>query len=136
MYNKISNKQKDEIKKQFEETVEEINENDIVSASEDGLKKINELDNNPPKVLKNIWENVKMMVYMMLDYINGNYRNINWKTIAIISGAIIYFVSPLDLIPDVIPFVGFLDDLTVINIALEMTSEEFTIYKAWKITQL
>jgi uncharacterized membrane protein YkvA (DUF1232 family) len=49
---------------------------------------------------------------------------------ALIIGALIYFIDPFDLVPDVIPFVGFLDDMAVIgfvyrylsNRALEVNS--------------
>jgi uncharacterized membrane protein YkvA (DUF1232 family) len=33
---------------------------------------------------------------------------------ALIIGALVYFINPFDLVPDVIPFVGFVDDMTVI----------------------
>jgi uncharacterized membrane protein YkvA (DUF1232 family) len=33
---------------------------------------------------------------------------------ALIIGALVYFINPFDLVPDIIPFVGFVDDMTVI----------------------
>lgn len=72
---------------------------------------------------------------MITDYIKGNYK-VDWKTIAVITGAIIYFLAPLDLIPDFIPIVGYLDDLTVIKIALNMVKKDFDIYKTWKLDNL
>ena len=41
----------------------------------------------------------------------------NWAR-AVIIGALIYFVSPVDAIPDVIPVVGFSDDLAVMVAAV------------------
>ena len=133
MRSKISKEQEKEAKEQFEETIKEINKNDVIEASKDGLIKIKELENKIPKVLKSTWEDIKMMIYMITDYVKGNYQNVNWKTIAAITGAIIYFLSPIDLIPDFIPIVGYLDDLTVIKIALNMIKEDFDEYKNWKI---
>ena len=47
---------------------------------------------------------------------------------AVVIGALLYFINPVDLIPDSIPFVGYLDDLAVLSIALnyvrEFTQEE------------
>ena len=37
-----------------------------------------------------------------------------WKKIIIVLLALIYVISPLDLIPDVIPVIGWLDDLGVL----------------------
>lgn len=132
MYNKISKEQEEKAKKQFEATIKEINRNDVIEASKDGLLKIKNLEIKIPKSLKDTWEDIKMMIYMITDYIKGNYKKANWKTIAAITGAIIYFLSPLDLIPDIIPIVGYLDDLTVIKIALNMVKKDFDDYKEWK----
>jgi len=40
----------------------------------------------------------------------------------ILVGALLYFLSPLDIIPDVIPIAGFLDDLLVVLLALRQVS--------------
>ena len=79
-----------------------------------------------------IWDDVKMMISLINDYVSGNYNDVSWKTIATITAAIIYFISPLDLIPDPIPFIGYLDDLTVLKLALKLTKEEFNKYKVWR----
>ena len=39
-----------------------------------------------------------------------------------IFGALAYFISPIDAIPDLLPFIGFSDDLTVMAAALAMVS--------------
>ncbi len=132
MVTEISEKQEKEARKQFEDTIKEINKEDVAEASRDGLIKIREIENKIPRLLKEIWEDIKMMIYMITDYIKGNYKDVNWKTIAAVTGAIIYFLSPLDLIPDFIPIVGYLDDLTVIKIALNMVKDDFDKYKEWK----
>ena len=36
----------------------------------------------------------------------------------IVLGAIIYFVSPIDSIPDILPMIGYTDDLSVLSLAL------------------
>lgn len=40
------------------------------------------------------------------------------KARAMAVGALIYFVSPIDLIPDNIPVIGYLDDLAVLSLAV------------------
>ena len=42
---------------------------------------------------------------------------------AVCMGALIYFISPIDLIPDHIPVVGYLDDLAVLSIALNYAND-------------
>ncbi|MCA9092032.1 MAG: DUF1232 domain-containing protein [Planctomycetaceae bacterium] len=37
----------------------------------------------------------------------------------LLCGAMIYMVSPIDLIPDVVPLVGILDDISIMGMALK-----------------
>ncbi|MBP5435929.1 DUF1232 domain-containing protein [bacterium] len=43
---------------------------------------------------------------------------------AIIAGALLYIISPIDLIPDFIPVIGWLDDLSIAGIVLNYIFSE------------
>ena len=62
----------------------------------------------------------------------GNYRQIPFKSLAAIVIAILYFAAPLDLIPDFIIGIGYIDDAMVINFALEIIHRDLMDYKNWK----
>jgi uncharacterized membrane protein YkvA (DUF1232 family) len=47
-------------------------------------------------------------------YISGSYKKLPAVTLVKIVAVLIYFISPFDFIPDVLPFVGFADDLAVV----------------------
>lgn len=53
-------------------------------------------------------------VRMVRCYISGEYRQVPWKSVVLIVAGLLYFLVPLDVIPDFIPFTGFFDDATVI----------------------
>ena len=55
-----------------------------------------------------------------------------WIIPAIIIGATLYAVCPIDLIPDPIPIVGWMDDLAVILIAVAQLKNETDKRKKWK----
>ncbi len=58
-----------------------------------------------------------VMVKRLVDYlVNGKDKGL--KVLALAS--LIYFISPLDFIPDVIPFVGFTDDLSLMGIVITL----------------
>lgn len=69
-------------------------------------------------------------------YALGNYRQIPWKTILLIVAAIIYFVNPLDLIPDVVPLTGLTDDFAVLVWVYNSVSSEIDKFVAWEEDQL
>ncbi len=48
--------------------------------------------------------------------------SISTKSKAIIYGALGYFISPIDLIPDITPIVGFSDDIAALATAVIMVS--------------
>lgn len=47
-------------------------------------------------------------------------------------GALLYVLSPIDLIPDFIPGIGLLDDAAVFGAMLAAIHEDLQDYKAWR----
>lgn len=69
-------------------------------------------------------------------YALGHYRDIPWKTLVTMTAAVIYFVNPLDLVPDVIPVTGLVDDFGVLIWVYGSISQEVQKFLAWERTQL
>ena len=53
---------------------------------------------------------------------------VSWHRKAIVVAALIYFISPIDTIPDFAPLVGYLDDLGVITAVLKFLGHELIPY--------
>ena len=56
------------------------------------------------------------------------YTEIPWASIALITFAIIYFLNPADLIPDVIPVIGYIDDATVLALVWQAIEHDLKKY--------
>jgi uncharacterized membrane protein YkvA (DUF1232 family) len=69
-------------------------------------------------------------------YALGHYREIPWKTILLIVGAIIYFVNPIDLLPDLIPVAGLTDDFGVLLWVYNAVNNEVDKFLTWEKTRL
>ncbi|MBU2444316.1 MAG: DUF1232 domain-containing protein [Bacteroidetes bacterium] len=54
--------------------------------------------------------------------------SVNWYRKLIVVASLVYFISPIDTIPDFAPFVGYLDDLGVIMAALKYIGTEIKPY--------
>ncbi|MBE3659008.1 hypothetical protein BOO92_20285 [Vibrio navarrensis] len=128
----ISKEQEEKARKQFYEDIKDVDDADVEYASKKGNKKLEQLDSNPPGALSKLWNDIKLMVNLITDYVKGDYTEVPWRVIAAITGAIVYFASPIDVIPDFIPVVGYLDDALVIKLALDLASEDLIEYKRWK----
>ena len=53
---------------------------------------------------------------------------VSWHRKAIVVAALVYFISPIDSIPDIAPLVGYLDDLGVITAVLKYLGSELIPY--------
>ncbi len=77
-------------------------------------------------------KDVKLMISLVKDYWNGSYKEIPWWAIAAIVAALVYVLSPIDLIPDVIPVIGLVDDAAVVGACLLMVEQQLAEYETWK----
>ena len=82
-------------------------------------------------VLKEILENVRELYSLFNDGIKGRYK-LHPLTLSVIGGGLLYFIFPFDFIPDVIPFIGFLDDLAILTTIVNALQGELLQYRDWK----
>ena len=76
-----------------------------------------------------------LLMSLVKDYYQGNYRNIPYKTISAAVVGLLYVLNPIDIIPDFIPFIGHIDDALVLKFCLKMIDKDLTKYKKWKDEQ-
>ena len=80
-------------------------------------------------------EDIKILIEMVKDYFNGTYREIPYRTIKAVVFTLIYVLSPIDIIPDVIPIVGLLDDAFIVGLCLTSIKKDLEQYKEFKNTE-
>jgi uncharacterized membrane protein YkvA (DUF1232 family) len=82
-------------------------------------------------VLKQILNNLKSLYGLFVDSVKGNYK-LHPAITGIIGGGLLYFIIPLDLIPDYIPIAGLLDDFVVLSTIINSLQKELAEYRDWK----
>ena len=107
-----------------------IKESDLRRVLEKRDEIENKFENNGP--LGRFIEDLKLMFAIMGDYVTGEYREIPWYTIAAIAAALLYVLSPIDLIPDFIPVIGLTDDAAVVGACLLLVEKDLHTYRNWK----
>ncbi|MEM1043644.1 MAG: YkvA family protein [Bacteroidota bacterium] len=73
-----------------------------------------------------------VLLRLVRAWLGGEYRRVPLKAIVLIVGAVLYFLNPLDLIPDFLPVVGYLDDAAVLSYVLRTLHAEVELYGAWE----
>lgn len=81
------------------------------------------------------WESLQLLSRMIKAATSGEYKGIPTTTLAGGVAVIIYFIMPLDLIPDIIPVVGLLDDATLLAWFMASIKVELDKYKEWEASR-
>ena len=83
-------------------------------------------------VFSKVKHQLSLFIQVVKDYASGDYRVIPKHSIIAILAALVYIIVPFDAIPDFIPGVGFIDDLSVITFVLNQASKDLKKYELWK----
>jgi uncharacterized membrane protein YkvA (DUF1232 family) len=75
---------------------------------------------------------LRLFLPMTLDVVRGRYRPVPWSAFLWMLAALAYLISPLDLIPDVLLLLGFVDDAVVVGWLLTRVDRSLADYRAWK----
>jgi len=86
--------------------------------------------------LEGVWAKMLLLFGVAKDYVNGAYTEIPKRSIVAILGGLIYFLSPLDIVPDLVPLLGFIDDIFVLNLVYKQVLKDLEEYKVWKDAQI
>jgi uncharacterized membrane protein YkvA (DUF1232 family) len=125
---KFTEKQAEEQFRIFSNNVKEEDIHDVLEKEEAINKKVH----GP---LDKFTQKIKLLFSIIKDYANGKYREIPWKTIAAITGTLIYVFVPFDILPDFIPVIGLTDDAAVIALCLAAIDSDLKKYEEWKKNQ-
>lgn len=74
----------------------------------------------------------RTLIRLVSAYASGSYRQIETSTIVAGLAVLLYALSPIDLVPDFIPLVGFLDDLSLISWFISKFQGEISRFQAWE----
>ncbi len=115
----------DQFSKQAEETVRDPDKlRQLLQNIESKLSTV-------PKVGEKL-ASIPVFVSLLRSYQRKEYTEIPYKSLIAIAGALIYFLAPVDLIPDFIPVVGYVDDAAVLAFVLTQVKKDVDAYKQWR----
>lgn len=82
--------------------------------------------------LRKVFAELMDMIRLLKARALGRYKETPWKTMAMATAAVLYFVSPLDVIPDFIPFLGYLDDAFIIGWVMKSIRTDVQKFRQWE----
>lgn len=84
--------------------------------------------------LAEVWDSLQACLRLLRAWASGTYRQIPWDSLVAIAAAVIYFVMPLDLIPDFILSLGLIDDVALLSWILASVKTDVDRFIAWENT--
>lgn len=106
-----------------------LNSPDKIHRLIDKAKKKANRRNSP---LKEFWESLMTCFRLLKAYAKGTYREIPWESLVLILASVIYFVMPIDLIPDFIVGIGLLDDASLLAWAMASFAGDIERFVQWE----
>jgi len=98
------------------------------------LQRLEQKINDMPFVGKK-FSMIPVMISLVKNYVQGKYTTVPYGTILAVLSALVYFLSPIDIIPDFIPLAGYLDDMAVVGLCMNMVSIDIETYEKWRQVQ-
>ncbi|WP_019987900.1 YkvA family protein [Rudanella lutea] len=75
---------------------------------------------------------LSLLTRLLKAYASGEYREIPWKTLLRMLAVLIYFVSPLDFIPDLLPVIGLTDDIALLVWLFSSVKDDLEKFAQWE----
>ncbi len=85
-------------------------------------------------VLRSAWTDFWTLWRFVRAWRDGSYRDVPWKSILVAIAGIFYFVDPIDIIPDFIPVIGYLDDGVVLAFVARTIHSDLEKFREWEKT--
>jgi uncharacterized membrane protein YkvA (DUF1232 family) len=81
------------------------------------------------------WETLQTMFRLIKASMSGEYTGVPGTTVAAAVAVLVYFISPIDLIPDFIPVLGLLDDVALVAWFSTTLKGEMDKFNEWEMTR-
>lgn len=84
------------------------------------------------RMIGRLWHDLPLLIRLLRAWKEGRYPGLSARTLMIVAGALLYLLSPVDLVPDFIPGVGVIDDLAVLALLLQSLAHDLAAFRAWE----
>ena len=85
-----------------------------------------------PKRMHRVANQTRLVLELIDDFVEGRYREIPWRSMVVLAGAVLYTVSPTDVVPDFVPILGAMDDLALVAVATRLLRKDLERYCQFK----
>ena len=85
--------------------------------------------------LKEVWEGLKTFLRLLRAHAKGEYSQIPWPSLVLIGAAVLYFLAPIDVIPDFLVGLGYVDDAAVVAFVMKAVATVLDDFRKWEASR-
>ena len=115
--------QQKELEKKFHVDLKKVSKSDVQQALEKAEPVLKKLGNSTVEKVRVMAKQATLVFEMLKSWWKGEI-DLPWKTVAAMTVSLLYLASPIDLLPDFFPLAGYIDDLFVVAVAMELVQDE------------
>ena len=78
---------------------------------------------------------IPKMGRMLKSFIRKEYTEVPVGTLGAIAASLLYFVSPVDILPDFSPFLGYVDDAAVVALCVNLCQYDLSKFEEWELSR-
>jgi uncharacterized membrane protein YkvA (DUF1232 family) len=82
--------------------------------------------------LSEFQKSVQLLIRLVRAYASGRYKDLSVKSLLSIVAVLIYFLSPIDLVPDFLPVIGIADDIALVVWLMNLLGDEINKFSEWE----
>ena len=84
------------------------------------------------RMIGRLWSDLPLLVRLLKSWKDGSYRGLSIRTLVSCAVALLYVLSPVDVIPDFIPGIGLIDDAAVMALLLHSIAQDLAAFRIWE----
>lgn len=126
----ISAEQQQRLEQELFERAKNVSREDekvVVEELPEKVAKVLDSVNQRLPIVKSLLGKVKTLYAMLRD----KEFAMAWSSKTMVIAGLLYFISPIDLLPDYIPILGYIDDAFVMSVVMNAMASEIERYKAY-----
>ena len=115
--------QQKKLEEKFQGDLEKVSKSDVQQALEKVEPVLKKLGSSTVEKVRVMAKQATLVFEMLKSWWKGEIE-LPWKTVAAMTVSLLYLASPIDILPDFIPLAGYLDDIFIVAVALELVQDE------------
>jgi uncharacterized membrane protein YkvA (DUF1232 family) len=88
-----------------------------------------------PGFLQRLWADVSDNAHLYRAWIKKEYPAAPWKSLLLAVATAVYFINPVDLVPDFLLLVGYVDDVTLMTLLVASMRGDAQRFRQWRQEQ-